>query len=307
MNTANAVGVVARRSNTALQSVNFISPDGYTDLNPTNMDNLRDKVYSNRRVVSRAGTSSAARSGVVTTNNYNNFESARSGATNNSYNNSAGARRVVARRSNATDSARSAVVSRSARGDESSYYSTTLSSSDNALTTTSLVSPTQCMSDYTTCMNDYCERKDTQYNKCYCSAQLAQIDAKYQPTITELIKQIAVIQGAGGTLTDSEMEDLWGSIFTQYTNENSLANLNDAIENLENIDWTNTESRVRGANAFVIGHEYCVQHLRGCFSMAESMRGVYRSSISRDCASYENYLNNIKTAAETFIEASATE
>ena len=38
----------------------------------------------------------------------------------------------------------------------------------------------RCMADYKECMEDYCKREDTAYNRCYCSAKLAQIDAKYQ-------------------------------------------------------------------------------------------------------------------------------
>jgi hypothetical protein len=95
------------------------------------------------------------------------------------------------------------------------------------------------------------------------------------------------------------MNDYWDSIISSHTGDNSWAKLDDALD----INWADTESRVRGQNAFVAGHSYCAQHLRGCFYMASNMRDAYRSDIARDCAAYENSLQKIKNAAESFVES----
>jgi hypothetical protein len=58
---------------------------------------------------------------------------------------------------------------------------------------------------------------------------------------------------------------------------------------------------MRGKNAFLIGHDYCVQHLRGCFYMVSNLRDSYKSEISRDCTAYKKYLTNLKTAGERVI------
>lgn len=160
------------------------------------------------------------------------------------------------------------------------------------------MSSARCLADYTSCMNDYCEREDAPYNRCYCSAKLAQIDAEYQPEIDRLINQILTIKSSGNW-TDEEMNEYWMERVGKYTGDNVWAKLDDAL----NIDWAATESRVRGQQAFIMGHEYCVQHLRACYYMAGNLRDAYRSEIARDCAAYENSLQRLKNAAESVIES----
>ena len=128
------------------------------------------------------------------------------------------------------------------------------------------VSSARCLADYTECMNDYCERPDMEYNRCYCSSKLAQIDAKYKPEIDRLIK-------------------------------NSWQNLEDALD----IDWSTTASSVRGQQAFAMGHEYCSQHLKNCAYMQTNLRDAYRSEIARDCALYESSLQKLQNAAESIV------
>lgn len=160
------------------------------------------------------------------------------------------------------------------------------------------VSSTRCLADYTECMNGYCVRERTAYNRCYCSSKLAQIDAKYQPAIDSLIKQIIQLSGTNAW-SQAEMNQYWEDKIGRYTGDNSWLNLDNAL----NIDWSDMESRVRGQQAFLTGHEYCVQHLRACSYMASNMRDAYRSEISRDCNAYESGLMKIKNAAESIVEA----
>lgn len=147
-------------------------------------------------------------------------------------------------------------------------------------------------------MNGYCERENTKYNRCYCSAKLAQIDSEYQPAIDKLIKEILTLQGTNHW-TEEEMNEYWMETIGKYTGDNSWTNLENALD----IDWADTESRVRGQQAFAIGHQYCVQHLRGCYYMAANLRDAYRSEIARDCATYESSLQKLKNAAESIVES----
>jgi hypothetical protein len=164
---------------------------------------------------------------------------------------------------------------------------------------TKVVTPAQCLADYTECMNGYCERPDTAYNRCYCSARLAQIDAEYQPQIESLVGQIYLLKenGTANTSTD-DIYEYWANTITKYTGDNSWANLDDAL----NIDWASMESRVRGQNAFITAHDYCSQHISGCFYMASNLRDAYRSSIAQDCKQYQDGLERLKTVAESVIE-----
>ena len=193
-------------------------------------------------------------------------------------------RRVVSRPTQTVNTARDA-----SRAQNEVYYPTE--------PTAKTVSSKRCLADYTECMNRYCERADTAYNRCYCSAKLSQIDAEYQPQIESLVQQIIALQNGNSSFDAAEFNEYWESAIGQYTSDNSWTNIDDAL----NIDWSTMESRVRGQNAFITGHEYCVQHLAGCFYMASNMRDVYRSTIARDCATYEAGLERLKTVAESVV------
>ena len=219
-------------------------------------------------------------------------------------------RRVVARASVNTPTANTAqrtVVPRTRSttdtGDSSRLKNTYLyRSSENAannIADTPTISSARCLADYTDCMNRYCLREDTKYNRCYCSAKLSQIDATYQPAIDSLIKQIIELKNGSASWSDTEMNEYWMSTIGKYTGDNSWTKIDDLL----NIDWASMESRARGQNAFATGHEYCVQHLRGCFYMASNLRDAYRSTINSDCATYESSLQRLKNAAESVLSA----
>lgn len=164
-------------------------------------------------------------------------------------------------------------------------------------TSTVRVPSSRCLAGYTECMNNYCQRKNTKYNRCYCSARLSQIDSEYQPEIERLITEILTLQGTN-TWTQAEMDEYWMDTIGKYKGENSWANLDSAL----NINWADLESRVRGQNAFNTGHEYCVQHLHNCYYMAGNLRDAYRSEIARDCDTYEQSLQKLKNAAQSMIK-----
>ncbi len=204
-------------------------------------------------------------------------------------------RRVVARSGLRTP----ATMRTSSRGDASYTARAATNAANYATTDTNRVSSARCLADYTECMNGYCERSKTPYNKCYCSSKLSQIDAQYQDTIDGLIKQILTLKNTN-KWSNNDMNEYWMNTVGQYTGgENSWVN----IENALNINWADLESRVRGQGAFNTGHEYCVQHLRNCSYMANNLRDAYRSEIARDCATYEESLQLLKSVAESIIEA----
>ena len=179
-------------------------------------------------------------------------------------------------------------------------YSARSSAPTNLISTQTAqhISSVRCLADYTECMDKYCVRENTKYNRCYCSSKLSQIDSTYQPAIERLITQILTMKSAN-QWSDSEMNEYWMSTIGKYTGDNSWENLDSALD----IDWASMDSRVRGQNAFNTAHEYCSQHLRGCFYMASNMRDAYKSEIARDCSAYEQSLLRLQTAAESIIEA----
>ncbi|MBR4806500.1 MAG: hypothetical protein IKZ64_01620 [Alphaproteobacteria bacterium] len=210
-------------------------------------------------------------------------------------------RRVVQRNTTAraatTTSARKVVSRRARTTDRYDPNANVQTAGNTTLISNEGVSSSRCLADYTECMNGYCEHADMAYNRCFCSARLTQIDAKYQKPINDLITRIIQIQSVG-TWTEEEMNEYWMERIGNYVGENSWVNLENAL----NIEWPTNDDRVRGQNAFLTGHQYCVQHLRNCGYMASNLRDAYRSKITRDCDTYENSLLKVKTAAESLIQ-----
>lgn len=182
---------------------------------------------------------------------------------------------------------------------ETSYAYRSATNAANAENTATTISSARCLADYTECMDRYCVRENMKYNRCFCSAKLSQIDATYQPALESLIKQIIAVKNGGTPLSNAELDAYWMEKIGQYTGDNSWQKIDDLL----NINWETMENRARGQNAFATGHEYCAQHLRGCFYMASNLRDAYRSRISTDCAIYEKSLQQLKNAAESVIEA----
>ncbi len=199
---------------------------------------------------------------------------------------------MTPRSANVTVTPNRRVVARSATENTRVRSGTTNSTSSVHL------SSQQCFANYKECMDGYCERGDTAYNRCFCSAKLAQIDSKYQNKIDSLIEQIIKLK-YDTDITDDEIKSYWDATVGAYTNTNPWVNLDSALD----IDWASTESRVRGQNAFATGHSYCVETLRSCAYMASNLRDAYKSEIERDCATYEKDLSRIQMAAESVIES----
>jgi hypothetical protein len=271
----------------------YLSNKMRTELNPgttvTQTNNPMDVVVrtksmdsNKRRVVPRTNTARAAKptdtkTNSATTQRHVVQRNTARAATSTS------ARKVVSRRARTTD-----------RYDPDANVKST---GTTTIVNNEGVSSSRCLADYTECMNGYCAREDMAYNRCFCSARLTQIDAKYQKPINRLITQLLEIQG-GGTWTAEEMNEYWMERIGNYVGENSWVNLDNAL----NIEWPTNDERVRGQNAFLTGHQYCVQHLRNCGYMASNLRDAYRSKITRDCDTYEKSLMKIKTAAESMIK-----
>lgn len=262
--------------------------------NPISVITKTEQLSAPRRVVSRSAARSATKTSTGTSSATRSATTGTNVASTASSNNTS-TRRVVARSGVRT----TGTAARSTRGNASTTYQSAVNATTAAASNTDVnLSSTRCLADYTECMNGYCQRENTAYNRCYCSAKLAQIDAEYQPAIDNLIQQILRLQSTN-TWSDEEMNEYWMSTIGKYTGDNSWVNLDNAL----NINWAGTESRVRGQQTFATGHDYCVQHLRGCAYMATNMRDAYRSEIARDCTTYESGLAKIKNAAESIVES----
>lgn len=271
----------------------FNTITSHGDVYPYVLNNTKTNTNAKNISATTNASATAARRSVVPRST-NSGGSARV-ATNNT---SGPARRVV-RRTNTTARAATAPV-RSGINPNVIIRNTNAVRTTANYTNTSSARPSsqRCFADYKECMENYCRREDTPYNRCYCSSKLAQIDAKYQNKIDSLIQQIIRMK-YDANLDSDEIKDYWDKTVAGYTNDNPWVNIDNAL----NIEWADTESRIRGQNAFNIGHDYCVQHLRACYYMANNLRDAYKSEIARDCETYEKSLQRIQGAAESVIES----
>ena len=244
--------------------------------------------FGKRNVVKRTNNARAATNNTVAVQN------------NNTVNN----RRVVQRTTNARSATnvqparmtqnrntRNVTSRASAPLRERSATTSRVINATTSSASTEKVSSARCLADYKECMEMYCQREDTAYNRCYCSSRLAQIDSKYQNKIDSLIQEMIKLQ-YNTSATSDEIKDYWDKSVGSYTGTNPWVNIDNAL----NIEWADTQSRVRGQNAFNTGHEYCVQNLRACAYMATNLRDAYKSEIARDCDAYEKSLPKIQEA-----------
>lgn len=280
----------------AAQPNDFLTPSSYNMMEPYMNNTMKNKLKpkdaeytgrssnrtaSARRVVSRSATVSHAQSRNVVSRAPAAGIAARSATNSPSQN-----RTVVSRARSSVNDAREA-----------------LPTNTNIVTGTGSVlgnvTVPQCLSRYTECMDGYCHRSGTEYDRCYCSPKLAQLDGEYKPQIDDLLKRITIVQNGGvieDGMTQEEINNLWNELFGA-SGENSMADLDAAL----NINWAGTESTVRGQNAFVAGDSYCKQQLEMCFYMSENLKSMYRSTIGQDCKKYETKLKKLKSAAEQIL------
>ena len=140
-------------------------------------------VSSNSGATGTASTRRVVQRPITTNVQYSNNNVARAASNNNSMN-------VVSRNSRPVQT----------RGTARASTRTTTSS------TTEKLSSQECFANYKQCMESYCEREDTPYNRCYCSAKLSQIDSKYQDKIDSLIQQIIKLRYTS-TATSEDIQE----------------------------------------------------------------------------------------------------
>ena len=300
-NTFAATNYIPKRFNTVTS---------HDDVYPYRLNNAQPNP-SNKTTTSSSTANSVASAPVGKRNVVKRQTRARS-ATNSAVATNAPQRRVV-QRSTPTTTARSAVNNTTVRPkDGRNFQNVVPRSAKNVATRTTRnvrensanyysgekVSSERCFADYKECMESYCEREDTAYNRCYCSAKLAQIDSKYQTKIDSLIQEIVRLR-YDTSVNDKEIKEYWDQTIGSHTGDNPWVNIDNAL----NIEWADAQSRTRGQNAFNTGHEYCVRHLRACYYMSSNLRDAYKSEIARDCDAYEKSLQKIKAAAESVIES----
>lgn len=127
----------------------------------------------------------------------------------------------------------------------------------------------ECLAEYNKCMDGYCHRPDTQYDKCYCSVRMAKIDNEFQPKIEDAKRRLIAVSIGGAEAVPDDVDD--GLDF----------------------DWVGSANQMQGQQAFVMGNSICATKLAGCTAFSGQLTNLYRSEMNKDCTRYENYLDSM--------------
>ena len=270
-------------ANAEVRLPNFMDVNSYNNLYPYMNNKMKESlnpmpINNNRRVVSRSAN---VRSAILNQNN--NYIP-------NPVNQT---RRVISRPMSFNQARSSSIVRNNNNHDVDNNRKYSFNGK--------YIPSSKCIADYTECMNQYCERKNFEYNKCYCSSKLSLIESEYKDKITLLINEIVSLRNGSISQNNQELDNYLKNTFGSNSYEKIDKNLSDINQSMQTY-WTDKETRLRGQESFNIGNSYCMQHLQGCFYMSENIRDSYRSEIARDCLNYENSLKKIKIMAESIVK-----
>ncbi|MDR0449583.1 MAG: hypothetical protein LBG89_03975 [Rickettsiales bacterium] len=248
----------------------YMNPQMAAQLSPGNTAQARSAAAAApRRMVPRSGAASAARSATAAPANTKQAGASRRVVPRQQNNTAVNkARAAQAKANTAMTSARSgAVVGSAGIAPSGQVNSSRVIPASNLVETGSDTSLTQCMSEYKKCMDSYCHRPNTKWDRCYCSPRMAQLDGQFQPKI-EKAERLLVALSISGKNAD-------------------YADLAAGIE----FDWASAETRIQGQEAFTTAARVCNERLRPCFSVAGQLVNLYRSEMNKDCQRYEANLN----------------
>lgn len=159
-----------------------------------------------------------------------------------------------------------------------------------------------CRTAYRDCMDQFCLLDESQGGRCACSDNIDLAKSKIQAVLK--------IQAEADKLFTEgvEREELGAKarlVFAENTNNTrvSVANfmswLNDGTDEEDDDDADVGEDVTLGDDLYKMAAKYCVPELEKCESKAEMETMLYTRMIARDCKSYDAYLKDQKSNAES--------
>ena len=174
----------------------------------------------------------------------------------------------------------------------------TTSDADDKKSAKAADSSSSCRDAYRECMDNFCLLDESQGERCACSDNINRAKNK--------IKEVLEIQAEADKLFTEgvEREQLGAKarlVFTDKTNKSTgkkisfTAWLNGDSDNEEDVG----EDEEIGDSLYVMAAEFCASELASCGSKAEMEETLYTRMIVQDCKSYDAYLSDQKTNAES--------
>ena len=164
---------------------------------------------------------------------------------------------------------------------------------------TPAISHEDCREAYRKCMDDFCLLEESQGERCACSDSIYYAKSK--------IKEVLDIQAEADKLYSEGVErEQMGAkarlVFTNDSTNNSAAGANffawltgDGVEEDEDVG----EDYNIGDDLLKMASQYCQPELDACGSRAEMESMLYTRMVIQDCKSYDAYLKDQKTNAES--------
>ena len=162
--------------------------------------------------------------------------------------------------------------------------------------TSPVVSSSDCRSAYRQCMDDFCLLDESQGERCACSENInlakskikavLEIQAEADKLYTEGVEREQLGAKAGLVFKDSATSTKISSAnFMSWLSDDSEEELGDDVE--------------LGEDLYKKAKKYCASELKSCGDKAEMEEMLYSRMVVQDCKSYDAYLADQKTNAES--------
>ena len=167
---------------------------------------------------------------------------------------------------------------------------------DSGGTTTS----ESCRDAYRACMDEFCLLDESEGYRCACSSNIEQSKS--------LIQEIQEIQEEADLLyTEGVEREQLGAQAKLVFGESEAAQKSSRISGISFADWINSDSTDASLGAdsdigdglYAMAAEFCASRLDACGDDAEMEEMLYARQIVQDCKSYETYLKDQKSIAES--------
>lgn len=167
--------------------------------------------------------------------------------------------------------------------------------------TTSVTSTESCRDVYRACMDEFCLLDESEGSRCACSSNINQSKS--------LIQEIQKLQEEADLLyTEGVEREQLGAQAKLVFGESEEAKKSSRASGISFADWINSGTEEEeslgmdediGDNLYAMAAEFCSSKLEACGSSAEMEEMLYARQIVQDCKSFESYLNDQKSIAES--------
>ena len=157
-----------------------------------------------------------------------------------------------------------------------------------------------CRDAYRACMDEFCLLDESEGYRCACSSNIEQSKS--------LIQEIQEIQEEADLLyTEGVEREQLGAQAKLVFGESEAAQKSSRISGISFADWINSDSTDASLGAdsdigdglYAMAAEFCASRLDACGDDAEMEEMLYARQIVQDCKSYETYLKDQKSIAES--------